>query len=279
MSNVSQFNISASSNNASPPNGAPEGMAPSTVNNVIREVMAAIARWYAQSDGSLVSGGTANAQTLTTPDSHAALTDIPAIVFRAGATNTTACTLAVDGLTAKAIRVRNAALTGGEIVSGTIYIVSYNATNDCFDLVSTPSNIVAPLIPSGTKMLFMQNTAPSGWTFAAENNDRVIINTSTVGNGGSTAGSWTISGLTADSHTHGMTHDHTGSGTTGLPSANTIGVQAGSTSVPNTSHLHNFSFTTDGASSSNTGTASATGVSSNGAWRPAYVFSITCTKN
>jgi len=269
MSNVSQFNISASSNNASPPNGAPEGMAPSTVNNVIREVMAAVARWYAQSDGSLVSGGTANAQTLTTPDSHAALTDIPAIVFRAGATNTTACTLAVDGLTAKAIRVRNAALTGGEIVSGTIYIVSYNATNDCFDLVSTPSNVVAPVIPSGTKMLFMQNTAPPGWTFAAENNDRVILNTSTVGEGGATAGSWTISGITATDHVH----TQQGTFTTGTPSLTTTNITTtGGATAGSANHQHQVTI------SGNTQTA-AISISQDGGWRPSYVKCITCTKN
>src|SRR5919108_701101 len=48
--NISQWNITAASNNSSPPNGAPEGMAPSTVNDVMREIMAAAARWYQDND-------------------------------------------------------------------------------------------------------------------------------------------------------------------------------------------------------------------------------------
>src|ERR671922_398155 len=55
--NISQWNITAASNNSSPPNGAPEGMAPSTVNDVMREIMAAAARWYQDTDGGLVTGG------------------------------------------------------------------------------------------------------------------------------------------------------------------------------------------------------------------------------
>jgi hypothetical protein len=56
-------------------------------------------------------------------------------------------------------------------------------------------------IPSGTKMLFKQSTAPTGWTFVAEDNDRVLINTSTQSEGGGTGGSWTISGISVQGHT------------------------------------------------------------------------------
>jgi len=72
------------------------------------------------------------------------------------------------------------------------------------------------LFPAGTKMLFMQNAAPSGWAFVSSNNDRVILNSSTVGEGGSTGGSWTLDGLTVANHTHGSgslaggAHTHTG---------------------------------------------------------------------
>lgn len=141
MSDVSQWNVSASSNNSAPPDGWPEGQAPSSVNNCGREVMAAVARWYAQMNGSLTSGGTANAQTITTSDSHAALGDIPMLVFEAGATNTAACTLAVDGLTAKNIQLHGTNLAGGEIVSGQTYAVVYNSTNDKFDLISRSPEI------------------------------------------------------------------------------------------------------------------------------------------
>lgn len=45
MSNISSWSTTAALNNASPPNGFPEGMAPSGVNDGCREVMASVRRW------------------------------------------------------------------------------------------------------------------------------------------------------------------------------------------------------------------------------------------
>lgn len=46
MTGIESWSTTAASNNASPPNGAPEGMAPSTVNNTMRQMMAATRTWY-----------------------------------------------------------------------------------------------------------------------------------------------------------------------------------------------------------------------------------------
>jgi|GEM_PF-6267589 len=46
MSDIKDWSQTAAGNNAAPPDGWPEGMAPSNVNNCARENMAAIARWY-----------------------------------------------------------------------------------------------------------------------------------------------------------------------------------------------------------------------------------------
>jgi HAMP domain-containing protein len=59
---------------------------------------------------------------------------------------------------------------------------------------------VDAVIPSGTKMLFKQNSAPTGWTFLSEDNDRVLLNTSVESEGGNTGGSWTISGISVAGH-------------------------------------------------------------------------------
>lgn len=50
MSDIKDFSPTAANNNSAPPDGAPEGMAPSTVNNVIREVMAAIRRQWDEAE-------------------------------------------------------------------------------------------------------------------------------------------------------------------------------------------------------------------------------------
>lgn len=139
MSNVSQWNVSAASNNSASPDGFPEGMAPSGVNDAAREIMAALARMYAQLDGSLVTAGSGNAYTLTTSDSHAALADIPLLVIRFDRANTGAATLAVDALTAKNIYLNGAALSSGAISADQIYALVYNGTNDVYDLLTFPN--------------------------------------------------------------------------------------------------------------------------------------------
>jgi hypothetical protein len=47
MSNIERWSSSAGANNASPPDGAPEGMAQKDFNDTLREVMAAVRRWEA----------------------------------------------------------------------------------------------------------------------------------------------------------------------------------------------------------------------------------------
>lgn len=60
--------------------------------------------------------------------------------------------------------------------------------------------------PSGTKMVFYQDTAPAGWTLDTTLNDKLLFITKGSGAGGQTGGgvhstgSWTITGMNADSH-------------------------------------------------------------------------------
>jgi hypothetical protein len=147
----------------------------------------------------------------------------------------------------------------------------YNNGNTLFARFQSDGSIVelgAIPIPVGTKMLFMQNAAPTNWTFDAANNDRVILNTSTVGEGGDVGGSWTISGVTVDNHqltiaempahTHGFNQSSvTGGGGQRLNSPGTA-IQSGSTGGDG-SHNH--------------------GLTADGTWRPLWVKSITCTKD
>jgi len=141
VSNISAYSQTAANNNATPPNGWPEGQAPSTVNDCAREMMAGIARWYAHLDNSLDTTGSSNAYVLTTGSSHAALADIGVVTFKANHSSTGAATLAVDGLASKAIRWNGAAIIAGSIVSGNTYAVAYNATNDVFDLLVNPVDL------------------------------------------------------------------------------------------------------------------------------------------
>lgn len=136
MSNVSQWSTTAASNNASPPDGWPENMARASVNDSAREMMAALSKWFLDTDGSLVSAGGTTAYTLTTNSSNAALADISFLIFRINATNTGAATLAVDGLTAKDwTKPGGTALSAGDIVANQMVATIYNPNDDRFELL------------------------------------------------------------------------------------------------------------------------------------------------
>lgn len=149
MSNVSQWETSAPNNDAAPPDGAPEGMAANTVNDTMREMMAAVARWYQDTNGSLVTGGAGNAYTLSTNNSNSSLTDLPLVVFVANRANTGAATLNVDGLGAKSLRFGGVALAAGVLQEDVAYIAIYNAEDDAFDIVGSPTRD-ASQITTGT---------------------------------------------------------------------------------------------------------------------------------
>ena len=57
--------------------------------------------------------------------------------FKAGTANTGACSLAINGLTAKTIKKSyNSDLETGDILAGQIVLVAYDASNDCFQMLS-----------------------------------------------------------------------------------------------------------------------------------------------
>jgi hypothetical protein len=136
-----------------------EGQAPSTVNDSARAQMAVLSKWrddisgVAPSNVVLTTGGTANAQTLSTNGSIAALTNGWTITFKAGAglSNTTACTFAPDSLTAKQIQsVSGTNLSGGEILAGSVYTITYHQPADAWILHSAASNIGMVRLTSNT---------------------------------------------------------------------------------------------------------------------------------
>lgn len=136
MSDIQTWSNTAASNNATPPNGFPEGMAPSTVNDAARELMAAVSRYRSDTDGVNTSAGT-NTITLAASRTMTAYAQGDLYTFKAGGTNTGATTLNVDSLGAKDVQFNGAACTGGEIVSGLMYTVVYDGTQ--FQLLNASS--------------------------------------------------------------------------------------------------------------------------------------------
>lgn len=124
-----------------------------------------------------------------------------------------------------------------------------------------------PEFPSGTIMLFSQSSAPTGWTKLTDRHDYAIITTTST-DGGTTLGSWVISGLTNASHTHSVTIP-TSSG----PAGGTVNVsqQQLNVLVPSTAHTHTIS---NGSADSQTPL-----ISSDATWRPLHVKVIRGQKN
>jgi len=140
MSNVSQWSASTpSSNNAASPNGFPEGMPPSGVNDSAREVMSAVARWYRDAQGSLVTTGTGAAYVLASNSSHASLAAQSVFAFRIHTANTGAATLNVDGTGPKSLRYGGTALASGFLPENQIVAAVYNSTQDWYDIIGLPT--------------------------------------------------------------------------------------------------------------------------------------------
>src|SRR5207253_2268309 len=109
---------------------------PSTLNNSNRALMAAVARFYNDTNGSLTSGGSANAYTLTINETWTAYANKQIISFKANFSNTGAATINVNNadataLGAKAIRAQgDIPLSPYQLVSGGRYILQYDTSAD-----------------------------------------------------------------------------------------------------------------------------------------------------
>lgn len=105
-------------------------------------MMAAIAAWYALIDQGTVSGGTvggtADAITLANSPTVGAYAAGQRYLFRAGSANTTAVTLAVDGLAATALRWHDTALVADDIAAGDLVLCVYDASTSRFQMLNPP---------------------------------------------------------------------------------------------------------------------------------------------
>lgn len=140
MADISQSNWSPTdaSNTSAAPDGAPEGMAPSGVNDVLRAHQGALKRFHDLVNGTLTTGGTTTAYTLTPTVAPAAYFTGMLVSFKVNATNTGASTLNISTLGAKDIYKQTtagpAAIAAGDLVINQIAQVIYDGTR--FQLVS-----------------------------------------------------------------------------------------------------------------------------------------------
>lgn len=110
-----------------------EGQLAATVNNSMRSVMTAIFKLVRDISGDLTTTGSANAYVLTTAQTITSYAEPLLLAFKANFTNTTAATIAVDGLSTKSLlRASGAALAAGDIKSGGAYLFAYSDAAGAF---------------------------------------------------------------------------------------------------------------------------------------------------
>ena len=140
MAEINDLNVVDASNIAR----WPEGMAPSAVNNAGRADEGLLARWHKDTNGSVVSTGSANAYVVAANQTLSAYYDGLVIGFDANFANTGAATLDVDSVGAATIKKHyNLDLASGDIETGQKVVVVYDGTN--WQLISPTARSQLPV--------------------------------------------------------------------------------------------------------------------------------------
>lgn len=142
---VTSWSTVAGNNNSAPPDGAPEGMSPSGVNNCIRQVMADVAR-ESQINNVKVLKSVAGTNTITADmDPELASYSAGMMIVLTPANNCTgATTLNIDGLGALDVQKQDGdALISGDLVAGIPALLVLDSGADDWVLINPQATVVA----------------------------------------------------------------------------------------------------------------------------------------
>jgi hypothetical protein len=149
---AANWNEDDSSNDSAAPDGAPEGMAPSGVNDLLRAMMGAIKRWYGWSIPKL-TGGTTTAYTLSYAVAPGELAEGMTHLVQFNATCGAAPTLSVNNLGAKPIHKYLGgvwvACAAGDITANMVARVAYNSADGSYRITSAARNRLDVLTARG----------------------------------------------------------------------------------------------------------------------------------
>lgn len=250
-----------------------EGMAPSAVNDSARAMMASLAKWRDDNAGTLTTGGTSTAYTLTTNQGFASLSAMngQSLRVKIHTTNGSNPTLNVDGLGAKTIvSVTGTAAGFGMLLTSSIYDIVFDNSNNYWIVVGL--GFVPLGIVSGTRMLFQQTSAPTGWTKDTTHDDKALrVVSGSASSGGSTAFSSVFAARTiAQANLPNVNFSVSASGSVAVDVKGANGGASGNSTVCFTRA------TTDTVSGTNpaTGTASVTGTAASGGSGTALDFAV-----
>lgn len=206
-----------------------EGMAPSQVDDSCRAMMASVAKWRDDLNGTLVTSGSSSAFTVATNQVESALTSGYTVAVQFHVTTDTSATLNVDGLGAKPLQLlAGTNLSGKEYTGGSIQTFTYSSTGtgqwiahgtvnvgaapvfNVASLVNTDqtlsggANVTSATLAAGNitvdcgkcPLQFISNSGAFTITAPANDGSCVILVTNQAG-----AGTITFSGFTVGSNT------------------------------------------------------------------------------
>lgn len=173
----STYSATDASNTSASPDGAPEGMAPSGVNNTIRALIGSTKRfWQRIQTGGGTFGGSTNAYTITYTPALAAYISGERYSFVANADNTGSATVNINSLGAKTLRkvtsAGKVALASGDIKNTQPVTVEYDGTD--MVMVTPVANLSA-----GTVTSIVAGTGLSGGTITSSGTVALDINSLT----------------------------------------------------------------------------------------------------
>ena len=256
---ATNWNQTDASNTDAAPDGMPEGMAPSGVNNWGRAVQGAVKRWYAWTIPA-TTGGTSTAYTLTYSVAPGALVDGMTHLVQFNAANGTAPTLNINSLGATPLHYYSAgawrAVPTGLIGADQVFRVAYNSSAGAY-------RIMRPRDDTGELVPYAGATAPAGTLLcygqAISRTDYVGLFTALgtahgVGNGTTTFNLPDLRGraVAGKDDMGGAAASRITAGTSGI-TGTTLGAAGGD------ERLHNHVHTIPGAAATGFGVASDTG--------------------
>lgn len=154
----------------------PEGMAPSAINNSARALEGMLARWFADSNATITTGGSATAYTVTTSRTIAAYYDGLIVGFQAHATNTSSTpTLNANGIgAANLFGSGGRYLYPGAIAAGAKYLAVYNSSSTRWELLNETR------VPRGARVTMSVDAAVSHDTVATISWDTESFDTDSI---------------------------------------------------------------------------------------------------
>lgn len=182
MADLSQstWDETDANNNQASPNGAPEGMAPSGVNDTIRANMGALKRFWNRINGTALSAGSGSAYSISYSVTPSAQVAGELYSFKVHTVNASGASLKIGTLTAKKLYKNTsggpATISASDIPANSRILVQYDSTLDGYLVIAG----IPPAVPLGASYLVVSADAALTGAYALTGGAGLTLNTATA---------------------------------------------------------------------------------------------------